>query len=800
MLTLKSLIHYAAKLLCLSFLLMFSGGCDHLNSLWPNASTKISIPSDSKAYTSQDFDQLHYAWMYRNSVEAYQHSNTSPQKYDQSAIAFLDQISKIESHVEKNPDWPAIMNQGAGLLEAGCSDPLISLWYGVAMFHCDRLGGAENVLKIVAENLKKTGQPAVNGFFVARTMLAISFRRQGNLDCNCSDYFDQLVNSLASGLNRKEFFDPEVRICYRLLEDFANEHECDKIWKQMQTAITNPEQTDPYFVLLIKGQTALVDAWKARGSGWADTVTKEGWQGFDDNLAVSREALTKAWKRHLEYSEAPTLMIAVAMAGKAGPKETETLWFNRSVKAQMDYGPAYDKYFQSLLPRWGGSFQKILHFGTICLETKRYDTDVPMQYLVALRRIASDQKHDRWRLVFRNEAATKNLNQLFSGMLADQTRGNDRDRIMTQQALTVLWQGNYDHGRELLAATGKRINLSNGFAGISLSWCNQDWNTIDTEIALFSGPEKATLQKAENFHLAGQDREATLLFEEVRQKYRNDPAKFSYLLERMAFQMMAVFPEPAHSRALHVAAASNELEALKFLIANGADLEVRNQYGDTPLNAATYSDQLEAAKILIEAGADINTSNNSGRSPLYNACLSKKTELAELLINKKANINSTDHFGLAPLHVATIYQLPGIVNILLSRGAHIDIRSDTGMTPLHYAIGNNDTEMVKLILSKGADINLKSNDGVEPLLYYAGADDEKMTRLMLDHGARVNIVGRKQWTPLHYAAYYGRAGIAQLLLQKGADRKSRLDSGETPLEIAQVNHRDEVVKILSAKL
>ena len=59
---------------------------------------------------------------------------------------------------------------------------------------------------------------------------------------------------------------------------------------------------------------------------------------------------------------------------------------------------------------------------------------------------------------------------------------------------------------------------------------------------------------------------------------------------------------------------------VKFLIENGADINIKNNNGDTVLHEAVLiKDNLEVVKLLIENGADINIKNNNGDTVLHYA-------------------------------------------------------------------------------------------------------------------------------------------------------------------------------------
>jgi len=83
---------------------------------------------------------------------------------------------------------------------------------------------------------------------------------------------------------------------------------------------------------------------------------------------------------------------------------------------------------------------------------------------------------------------------------------------------------------------------------------------------------------------------------------------------------------------LHLAA-KNRTEAVKTLITAGADVNARNNNGETPLHCAVYegSHKKEAIKILIAAGADVNMKGNDGITPLQMAIKEDNPEIAEIL-------------------------------------------------------------------------------------------------------------------------------------------------------------------------
>ena len=87
--------------------------------------------------------------------------------------------------------------------------------------------------------------------------------------------------------------------------------------------------------------------------------------------------------------------------------------------------------------------------------------------------------------------------------------------------------------------------------------------------------------------------------------------------------------EPSHP--LHEAAADGDIEQVKLLISQNANLDVRDNRGGTPLHVATRSGRKDIVELLIAKGADVNVRTKGGRTPLDLAKRRGYTEIIELL-------------------------------------------------------------------------------------------------------------------------------------------------------------------------
>lgn len=65
---------------------------------------------------------------------------------------------------------------------------------------------------------------------------------------------------------------------------------------------------------------------------------------------------------------------------------------------------------------------------------------------------------------------------------------------------------------------------------------------------------------------------------------------------------------------LHIAAGSGSMNALKYLLTQGCEIDARNSWEQTPLQEAVDTCHLACAKVLLQAGANPHLENNNGQS------------------------------------------------------------------------------------------------------------------------------------------------------------------------------------------
>jgi ankyrin repeat protein len=177
------------------------------------------------------------------------------------------------------------------------------------------------------------------------------------------------------------------------------------------------------------------------------------------------------------------------------------------------------------------------------------------------------------------------------------------------------------------------------------------------------------------------------------------------------------------------------------LVANGADVNARNEKGETQLHRVAGKPG-KGVELLLAHGADVNAKDLFGDTPLHKAASADNKELTALLLAHGADVNARDMIGYTPLHCATFKDES---ELLLAHGADANAKDDKGQTPLHLAVSDDpkdykgvvkqitesDLARIEVLLAHGADVNATDNDGRTPLFY---AKIGAIAKLLREHG------------------------------------------------------------------
>lgn len=260
-------------------------------------------------------------------------------------------------------------------------------------------------------------------------------------------------------------------------------------------------------------------------------------------------------------------------------------------------------------------------------------------------------------------------------------------------------------------------------------------------------------------------------------------------------------------------------------------------------------ENIEKIKQLIKNGANVNMQDEEGYTPLYHAYINKnndgynqKYELLQWLLANGGDVNhkyeksyqyqiknglsypSEDYTLLH--YVASTTNDPKLIKILIKAGANINIKAPDGLTALHYAVDDlsplahlrnlsktvseissllkieqkdedkqKDEKLpfryptydaVKLLLDAGAKIDKNA-------LYLKKTKDTKTLKLLIAKGANVNATDSTNETPIYTHITYGNFDAVKILIEAGANLNNKDKYGETPLIYCEKCGKDKKI-------
>ena len=322
---------------------------------------------------------------------------------------------------------------------------------------------------------------------------------------------------------------------------------------------------------------------------------------------------------------------------------------------------------------------------------------------------------------------------------------------------------------------------------------------------------------------------------------------------------------------LRIAVWENDRDMVELLLANKADANAKYRNDDAPLHIVRRAD---IAKLLLAGGADLNARNEWGSTPYENAASwyaraeteSERKQFGDLVevlrasgadVTRAENLDRLKASGEAeawlwdhykrfsdysaeerdafrawlrnspywPLHEKRVsfhldelwgqlFELGGRDGLCRAAGSgdmkkarrlleltRKKILNAVGVysgTPLNEAVHSGQREMTEFLLSNGANPNGKDGHGRTPLDIALEDRSSSMAELLLANGADVNAVGWIGRTPLDIALEDRSSSTAELLIANGADVKAVGRNGRTPLHRAAERGAVGIAELLLA--
>lgn len=298
-------------------------------------------------------------------------------------------------------------------------------------------------------------------------------------------------------------------------------------------------------------------------------------------------------------------------------------------------------------------------------------------------------------------------------------------------------------------------------------------------------------------------------------------------------QGVAPYLEEAEEQPFFVAAFLGRLEMIRAMILKIKDINCRDILRQTALHKVAKSKNVEIAQILLDHGADANVLDMQGDTPLLSAvrqkslslvqCLLPKTDLVhvekalkyaqesglkdveDFIINNDVRLNKEPPKEIKPVQLTILEAVKmgdiEAVRQLLLQKENLAAIDENDRTPLHVALKLKNSpqiqkEIVELLIKNGVDANVKDINTFTALHSAARKGNLEIVKLLVEATQDIDIKDGLGQTALHLAVEKGHVDVVKYLAEKGASMNAPQNSGILALHLAAEKGSTELLEFI----
>lgn len=258
---------------------------------------------------------------------------------------------------------------------------------------------------------------------------------------------------------------------------------------------------------------------------------------------------------------------------------------------------------------------------------------------------------------------------------------------------------------------------------------------------------------------------------------------------------------------LCIAAHEGNVSMVRLLLEFGANVELTNSQGCTPLMLAASNGHCDVVRQLVAAGCSIGHTDTANRCALVHAARMNKQNIVKYLIacDWVARLNNNDvsleNAAQQALIAGALQGNTAIIEDLLEI-EEIEINATdslSGETALTGSAKNGCTDTAATLLSHGALVDATNKKSLTPLLLAVKDGHWAVTERLLQNNANAEQMDASGKTALIVAAEEGHVGIIELLINRGALLQAKDHEGLSALSWSCLRGRLQAAKCLAER-